>query len=525
MNRRELLRLLGLAPLASGLAPLGDIAGASQKGQAPRAFTGAPDVELSLTAARGELNLLPGAPTRVWRFTGKVQHGPESALQVIPGSYLGPVIRLRRGQKVRIRFRNSLAEPSIVHWHGLDVPESADGHPRLAVAGGREYVYEFEVLNRAGTYWYHPHPHMRTGAQVYQGLAGLLIVSDEEEDGLGLPSGSAELLCVLQDRRIDADNQFVYAGAAAGPGMGRGRGMGRNMAEMMQTMNGWLGDRVLVNGQVQPAIDVDRRSYRLRLVNGSNARIYKVAWSDELPITMIGGQGGLFERARVTPTLTLAPGQRADVLLDLTDRPAGSELQLRSLAFPAEAVGHVGMMSSSGPMPQGAPITLMTLRVSSATGPRVQLPERLCTPPDVWRPQPDAPVRRVPLTFLQMNWLLAGRTFEMETVSPDETVAPGATQVWEIQNQPNAMGMSMAHPVHLHGPQFRVLSRTGADGNALLAGIVDSAADDTVLVLPGETVRIQVTFSRFPGLYLYHCHILEHEDMGMMRNFRISTPA
>ena len=136
MNRRELLRLLGLAPLASGLAPLGDIAGASQSGQAPRAFTGAPDVELSLTAARGELNLLPGAPTRVWRFMGKVQHGPESSLQVIPGSYLGPVIRLRRGQKVRIRFKNSLAEPSIVHWHGLDVPEAADGHPRLAVAGG-----------------------------------------------------------------------------------------------------------------------------------------------------------------------------------------------------------------------------------------------------------------------------------------------------------------------------------------------------------------------------------------------------
>ena len=526
MNRRELLRLLGVAPLASGLAPLGDIAGVSNDGQAPQAFTGAPDVELSLTASRGELNLLPGAPTRVWRFTGKVQRGPDAALQVIPGSYLGPVIRLRRGQKVRIRFRNNLGEPSIVHWHGLDVPEAADGHPRLAVADGREYVYDFEVLNRAGAYWYHPHPHMRTGAQVYQGLAGLLIISDDEEDALGLPSGSAELLCVLQDRRIDGANQFVYAGAAAAPGMGRGRGMGRNMADMMQTMNGWLGDRVLVNGQVQPAIDVDRRSYRLRLVNGSNARIYKLAWSDELPMTLIGGQGGLFERVRTTPTLTLAPGQRADVWLDLSERAAGTELHLRSLAFPAEAVGQVGMMGSSGgPMPQGAPLTLMTLRASSATGPRLRLPERLCTPPDAWRRQPDAPVRRVPLTFMQMNWLLGGRTFEMEAVTADETVAAGATQVWEIQNQPNPMGMSMAHPIHLHGPQFRVLSRSGAEGNALLAGIVDSAADDTVLVLPGETVRIQPTFSRFPGLYLYHCHILEHEDMGMMRNLRITTPA
>ncbi len=530
MNRRDVLQLLGVAPLASGLAALGDIAEAASGGQPARAFTGEPDVELALTASRGEMNLLPGAPTRVWRFTGKVQRGPETSLQVIPGSYLGPTIRLRRGQKVRIRFKNNLGEPSIVHWHGLDVPESADGHPRLAVADGRDYVYEFEVLNRAGTYWYHPHPHMRTGAQVYQGLAGLLVVSDEEEDALGLPSGGAELTYVLQDRRFDASNQFVYAsrvggGMGMGGGRGRGMGMGGGMAEMMQTMNGWLGDRVLVNGQLQPTVTVDRRSYRLRLINGSNARIYKLAWSDNAPITVIGGQGGLLERARTMPALTLATGQRADVLLDLSERPAGTEFQLRSIAFPAEAVGRVGMMGESGPLPQGAPIPLMTLRVSSATGPRVRLPERLCAPPDTWRVQADAPVRRVPLTFMQMNWLLGGRTFETETVAPDETVAPGSTQIWEIHNQPNPMGMSMAHPLHLHGPQFRVLSRSGAETNALLGGIADSAADDTVLVLPGETVRIQVTYSRFPGLYLYHCHILEHEDMGMMRNFRITAPA
>ena len=310
-----------------------------------------------------------------------------------------------------------------------------------------------------------------------------------------------------------------------GGGRGRGMGMGGGMAEMMQTMNGWLGDRVLVNGQLQPTVDVDRRSYRLRLINGSNARIYKLAWSDDAPITVIGGQGGLLERARTMPALTLAPGQRADVLLDLSERPAGTEFQLRSLAFPAEAVGHVGMMGESGPLPQGAPTHADDAAGLECHRTARPVPERLCAPPDAWRVQADAPVRRVPLTFMQMNWLLGGRTFEMETVAPDETVAPGSTQVWEIQNQPNPMGMSMAHPIHLHGPQFRVLSRTGAEGNALLGGIADSAADDTVLVLPGETVRIQVTFSRFPGLYLYHCHILEHEDMGMMRNFRITAPA
>jgi FtsP/CotA-like multicopper oxidase with cupredoxin domain len=110
----------------------------------------------------------------------------------------------------------------------------------------------------------------------------------------------------------------------------------------------------------------------------------------------------------------------------------------------------------------------------------------------------------------------------MLDVRPDETVAAGSTHVWELRNEPNPMGMALAHPIHLHGPQFRVLSRSGGGANALREGIVDTPAADTVLVLPGETVRIQVTFSRHPGLYLYHCHILEHEDMGMMRNLRIT---
>ena len=206
-----------------------------------------PDVELVLTAAPDEVSVLPGAPTRVWRFTGRLLKGPADTLQTLPGSYLGPVIRLRRGQQVRVRFANQLAEDSIVHWHGLDVPERADGHPRLAIGHGREYVYEFEVTNRAGTYWYHPHPHMRTGAQVYQGLAGLLLVRDAEEDALALPSGEAELLCVLQDRRFDARNQLVFHGGG-----------------MMEMMNGFLGDRVLVNGQPQPTTEVDAAWHRVR---------------------------------------------------------------------------------------------------------------------------------------------------------------------------------------------------------------------------------------------------------------------
>jgi FtsP/CotA-like multicopper oxidase with cupredoxin domain len=177
------------------------------------------------------------------------------------------------------------------------------------------------------------------------------------------------------------------------------------------------------------------------------------------------------------------------------------------------------MMGETSPVPQGAALTLMRLRVSGAQGPRFHVPERLSA--HDFREAASAPVRRVPLTFMRMNWLLDGRVFDLKDVADVETVAPGSTHVWELVNQPNPMGMAMAHPIHVHGQQFRVLSRSGGSTNALREGINDAGWTDTVVVLPGETVRAQITFSKHPGLYLYHCHILEHEDMGMMRNFRI----
>jgi FtsP/CotA-like multicopper oxidase with cupredoxin domain len=291
------------------------------------------------------------------------------------------------------------------------------------------------------------------------------------------------------------------------------------MGQMMELMNGWMGSHMLVNGLVQPTRQVGRRSYRVRLLNGSNARFYRLAWSDGTAMTVIGNDGGLLERPRAMAALTLAPGQRAEVMLDLSAHVPGASVELRSLAFDQSDIGRVGMMGESSPVPQGAALTLMTLRVSGPAGPRFPVPERLST--HEFRLAPNAPVRRIPLTFMQMNWLIDGRTFEMTDVASSETVAPGSTHIWEIVNQPNPMGMMAAHPIHVHGPQFRVLSRAGGAANALREGIHDQGWTDTVVVLPGETVRVQITFSTHPGLYLYHCHILEHEDMGMMRNFRI----
>jgi FtsP/CotA-like multicopper oxidase with cupredoxin domain len=513
MNRRELLRLAGLATAAAVAGrrvtlgdPVSAIAHAQAIGSPP------PDVEFELRAAPGEVSILPGAPTRVWRFDARLIKGPADTLRQLPGSYLGPVIQLRRGQRVRVRFRNQLAEDSIVHWHGLDVPQEADGHPRLAVGHGHDYVYDFEVTNRAGTYWYHPHPHMRTGAQVYQGLAGLLIVKDPDEERLALPSGQAELLCVIQDRRFDERNQLVFHGAG-----------------MMEMMNGFLGDRVLVNGVPQPTIDVDAGWMRIRLLNGSNARIYKLAWTRDLPALLIGGDGGLLERPLQQRVLTLAPAQRADLLLDLTGVAAGTAIHLESLGFPEADAGIVGMQGMRGMMgaaagstPNGAPLRVLTLRTRDRKGVAYRVPARLSTFDERSSPSAAGPVRTIPLTFMRMQWLIGGRTFDMTDVAPEETVAAGSTHIWEFRNVANPMGMQAAHPMHIHGPQFRVLSRTGGSANALREGIADAGWRDTVLVLPGETVRVQIPFTDHPGLYLYHCHILEHEDMGMMRNFRVT---
>jgi FtsP/CotA-like multicopper oxidase with cupredoxin domain len=502
---------------AAGGVPLGSLLPGAQSSFVP-------DVELALRAVPGDVQILSGARTRVWTYLGRVVKGPPETLQTIPGSYLGPTIRVRTGQKVRIRFTNELPEPTIVHWHGLHVPEPMDGHPRFLIARGQTYVYEFEVINRAGTYWYHPHHHNRTGPQVYSGLAGLLIVSDETDGALGLPSGTEELCWVLQDRVFDQGNQLVYRAGMP-----------------MEQVSGFLGDRMLVNGQERPSLALGTRAYRVRLLNGSNSRIYKLAWDDGTPMTLIGTDGGLLEQPSARPYLMLAPGERADLILDLSQHRIGSSLALRSLPFSGvESVmgmgmgrGMGGMMRGASALPNGAPLSILTIQVQRRETSDFHLPATLSTFEASWRPgQIDPSARRVlTVQFGMMQWLLNGRTFEMDGVAPNETVALDSTEVWEFDNSGAAMmGMRLAHPLHLHGRQFRVLSRQvdpslAKEWEFLREGFTDAGWKDTVLVMPGERVQILVHFTRYPGLFLYHCHNLEHEDMGMMRNYRVVARA
>jgi blue copper oxidase len=529
LSRRDFLRLTGLGAGALTLTPL--LEACSQT--LPAAPTSRPlaatstlpvnrDVTIDLTAAPGTANLLPGQATRVWQYHGQVSQGAADSLQAIPDSYLGPILRLQRGQNLKLRFSNQVPDPSIVHWHGLSVPDTMDGHPRIAIPQGQAYDYEYRILNRAGTYWYHPHPHGRTGPQAYYGLAGLLIVSDDEEAALGLPTGEFDLPLVIQDRSFDSQNQLVY---------------------VADTMNGFFGDQVLVNGQAQRTWKVQARPYRLRLLNGSNARIYKLAWSDDTPLTVIATDGGLLEKPVQRAYITLAPGERVELWADFSAYQPGQEIQLNSLPFSVSTgmMGRMmsgmmgGMMGSSG-LPNGSALDVLKIQVETAEGgPFAKLPERLSAP-GFYAIQ-DAVNRGNPRQFtlaMTMIGTINGRTFVMDELASDEKVRLGDLEIWEFYNsEGSGMGMMMdggghPHPMHLHGVQFQVLERQLDQQNrqeyeAISAGFVDDGWKDTVLVWPGERVRVLVRFENFAGLYLYHCHNLEHEDGGMMRNYRVES--
>jgi FtsP/CotA-like multicopper oxidase with cupredoxin domain len=445
-QRRKFLRTAGAAAVASALplAPWSNMAAAAT----PEGFT--PDIEIELAARPDEVQLLPGRPTGVWRYTGRVLKGPADVLQTIAGSYAGPIFRLKTGQKVRVRFKNQIPQPSIVHWHGLIVPEQMDGHPRHAVPPGGEYLYEFEVRNRAGTYWFHPHPHELTGPQVYGGLAGLFLVSDDEERAARLPEGERDISIVLADRTFDAANQLVYEGA-----MGGG---------MMGGMTGFFGERILANGLPSLSFSAAAGAYRLRLLNGSNSRIYRIVRSDRKPLVAIGADGGLLGAPETKPFVVLGPAERAELWIDFHEESAGSRIALvaEPLDFGGPGMGMMGGMMGRmmgqrrGRAPQPAAPQPFALFTVSRSGGRQVLPARLAELAPAIAPR-ELQRREFAITLGHMRWGINGRTFDMDDVAPDERVGFGDTEVWEFSNRTSMM--AMPHPMHVHAVQFRVIER------------------------------------------------------------------
>ncbi|CAM5181423.1 Cell division protein FtsP [Castellaniella defragrans] len=517
-----------------------------------------PDLALELTARPRSLELRSGSTTAAWSYEARVLKGDPGSIRSHPDSTLGPTLHMYQGQKVRIDFVNELDQPSIVNWHGLHVPADMMGLPRYEVAPGKRYRYEFQVNDRAGTYWYHAMAAGHTPEQVYFGLAGLLIVSDDEEAALPLPRGAYDIPLVLQDRLWGQDGQLHYlpgAGPAAsrepqagnGPagqsGMMGSHGMMGGMmsgdgGSMMTRMTGFFGDSIFVNGRPTHLLELAAHAYRLRALNASNARTYKLAWKDGRPLTVIATDGGLLREPVHKAYVMLTPGQRIELWADFSGDPVGSDLALMSESFSSMMnmgdmmsgsglTGMMGGMTGSGNMmgtsslPDGAAFPILTVHIARKVENTPKLPPRLSTFEHL-RAQ-DAVNQNSPRAFRvtmgRMKWGFNGRSFELNAVAPDEIVRLGTTEVWEFTNSP-----MMAHAIHLHGLQFQVLERTGGPRNAgVTDGYVDEGWLDTVLVMPGERVKLIMRFADFTGLYAYQCHMLEHAAAGLMRDYEVKA--
>jgi blue copper oxidase len=434
-------------------------------------------------------------------------------------SYLNPTLVLRPGQRVRIDLDNQLDEATIVHWHGLTVDTRNDGAGMALAAPGAHYAYDFEVRSRGALYWYHPHPHGLTAGQAYRGLFGALEITDDDEAklraALDLVPGQSEIALVLQDRR-GGDN-----GYAPSP---------------MDQTHGFLGDGVLVNGTACPYLDVATRLYRFRLLNASNARTYRLAWrtasGTTLPFTLIGNDGGLLPAPQTCTEAFLATAERLDLLLDLSALDVGETLLLETRSFepmhmemnpPGGAMDHAAMRHGES-LPEGSPANLLQLRIREKIAYAAKVPERLSTPPPI--DTTGAVERPLRLGFAKGRWRINDRVFAMGE-TPIE-VKRDTVETWLIRNYFN----SMPHAMHLHGFAGQVLGReTSPDQLAALKIdpqgrlATDLGRKDTVLVWPGESVRVAFDFRcPFPGeqTYVFHCHNLEHEDGGMMLGVKVT---
>ncbi len=417
--------------------------------------------------------------------TGNVVVWPGTTTQVVAinSSYPCPTVRVQRGSTFTAIVVNQLSENATVHWHGLIAPEAMDGHPKDPILPGNSFTYTFPIVQRAGTYFYHAHADMLTAKQVYKGFAGLFIIDDDSEIPLGLPRGDFDIPLVIQDRRSANQPQFTYS------------------PTMLDTMNGYLGDLVLVNGTPEAYFDVSRTLYRFRLVNGSNARVYKIAFADDHPFHIIATDGGLKDQAVSATSFFLSPGERVDILMNFSSYTLGQNVMLKSLPF------------TGGGGSQGLELNVIRFDVTGSANSGGIVPAALqaityYNPSDVVR-------TRTFILTMSMGGSgmhkINNRSFELTRI--DEEVPGNQLEEWRIVN-----GTDEFHPMHIHGLLFQVLSR---NGNTNLPPS-DKGWKDTVLVNGSETVRVLVKFTNYNGIYLLHCHNLEHEDDGMMMNFRVS---
>jgi FtsP/CotA-like multicopper oxidase with cupredoxin domain len=426
-----------------------------------------------LTAQEGTTELRPGTRTDTWGFNG---------------SYLGPTLRAERGEQVALRVTNDLEESTSVHWHGMHLPARMDGGPHQQVAPGDTWTPHWRVDQPASTLWYHPHPHGDTEQHVYRGLAGMFILDDPDSrvaDRLPHEYGVDDIPVIVQDKDFDDDGELREGGSSLGG-------------------TGLLGDTLLVNGTYGPYLDVTTTRVRLRLLNASTARVYDFGFSDDREFAVIGSDGGLLPAAVRQDRITLSPGERAEVVVAM--RP-GAQVDLRSYP-PDVGAGLLGRFAGGSDA-----FDVLQLRAADRLAPSPALPETLA-------PAPDLDVDEDGLQEVDRRFELSGRSIngtQMVMSRIDESVELGSTEVWEVHNRDG-----MHHNFHVHDVQFQVLSVDGAAPPADYGGW-----KDTIYLRPSTTMLIAMRFSDYADArtpYMFHCHLLAHEDSGMMGQFAVVRP-
>ncbi|MGH3098159.1 MAG: multicopper oxidase family protein [Streptosporangiales bacterium] len=410
-----------------------------------------------LTARAGTTELLPGTRSKTWGFNG---------------SYLGPTLRAERGQKVRVEVTNRLGETTTVHWHGMHIPARFDGGPHQPIETGHTWRPTWRIDQPAATLWYHPHPHGETEDHINRGLAGMFLIDDPTSpvaDRLPHQYGIDDIPVIVQDKSISSDGDLGSAD---------------------------LGDDLVVNGTPGPYLDVATENVRLRLLNASARRVYDFGLADGRAFTMIGTGGGLLHHAARMHRVQLSPGERADVVVQMTP---GERITLRS--YPP----HLGIDPIAARFDGGQDrFDVLQLRAAAHLDPSPVIPQHLAAAPDL-----DVHHAKV------RTFELGGRTIndkKMDMARIDETVQLGTTEVWQVTNSAGEY-----HNFHVHDVQFQVLSVDGKKPGPALSGW-----KDTIYMPPDRTVRLAMRFTDYAdpdSPYMFHCHLLPHEDRGMMGQF------
>ncbi|MFD9393194.1 multicopper oxidase family protein [Streptomyces sp. NPDC060000] len=402
--------------------------------------------------------ILPGLPTELLTYDGQ---------------FPGATIRARSNRPVVIVQHNGLDVPISRHLHGASVPPDSDGGPMDTIAPGDTRVYRYPNRQPHASLWYHDHAHHTESENVYRGLHGSYLLTDRTEAALPLPKGRYDVLIALRDADFDATGRLVYA------------------------MSDRNRNTLLVNGAPYPYFEVAARKYRLRFANTSNMRFFELRLADGGDLIQIGSDGGLLPGPATVKSLYLSSGERADVVIDFSRYPVGSRIVLQNTAGrgPAEQVGQVMRfdVTRTADDPSRVPAKLRTLP---------PLPEPTAGRTVVLRMDEDG--RADPQAYIDDRVYDPGRV--------DAVIRHGASEVWTVTNT----NTKAAHNFHMHLVQFRVLERGGA-----APGPAESGLKDTVVLQPGETVRLQATFDTYAGQFVYHCHMLDHSAMGMMATMKI----